>query len=147
VVLTTGKIRRYFDGVWGYLMTVVRRALVLIGGGSILIIAIGVVEHYFQIALSWGMYEFILLVCVVIAMFSVGLEKNQRLLPRLRIAGDVHRQEWLEPGSGVPCTAFYIDIVNDSTGTSIDNVSVKLTRIDPEVLNLNWLPVPLFIKT
>src|SRR5712692_6891980 len=136
---------RNLEGIWGFSLTVARRALPLIGGGSILMIAVVVVEHYSRITVPSWVYGSIVVLCIGTALFNVGLEKHQRLLPRLKIPANVYEQQWLN-SSGIPCSAFYIDVVNDSDGTSIDTVSVKLTKLEPTVNNLDWLPVPLFIK-
>jgi len=47
---------------------------------------------------------------------------------------------------GLPYKLLYFEVVNDSEGTSINNVNVSMTALNPEVYDLDWLPVPLMIK-
>ena len=74
-----------------------------------------------------------------------------RLDPKLTISR-LRIQEWqalLEagvPGAGQPARAFYFEVVNLSEATTIEDVSVQLSTILPEVPNLNWLPVYLHLK-
>src|SRR5258706_9496014 len=133
------------EGLGSYLATLGRKLIILLGGGSVLMIGMGVFEHYTQITVPWWTYLSVVGFCVGVSLFTVGFEKHQRLLPRLTIS-NATPQTWLDSLTDVPCRAFYFEVVNDNEGTSIEEVTVKLTRIDPPQKNLDWLPVPLFIK-
>jgi hypothetical protein len=67
-----------------------------------------------------------------------------KLKPKLRILSKVHEQTWMhELGRAY---AYYIEIVNDGEAGTVENVNVRLDQIEPEVSNLNWLPVHLHLK-
>src|SRR5579863_4031400 len=114
-----------FEGIGEYSLSVGRKFLVLLGGGSVLIIGIALYEHYAQTAVHWKTYGGIALICLLTALFTVGFEKHQHLLPRLSIPARIFEQ----PGqtqAGVPNKLLYVEVVNESEGASIENVNVSL---------------------
>jgi hypothetical protein len=100
------------------------------------------------IAPKWGLHAWVigLLVITVFAIlegsykYSTTLE--ERLRPKLTIPKRIHKQPWTDVRG--KCVSYYIDVVNESQGTTIDGIEVCLTDIDPP--EIEWLPVPLHIK-
>lgn len=128
-----------------YLCLIAGRFRSLLAGGSLLVLGVSIYEHYGGVAVPWIVYGAIVTVCVLVACFEQGFEYHKRLEPRLCIAPVAHRQQWTDQ-SGRSCTAYHVDVRNDSAGVTIQRVKVRLTRTDPEIANLNWLPVPLHLK-
>jgi hypothetical protein len=62
----------------------------------------------------------------------------------------VRLQEWAVPqgssGAGHHARAYYFEVVNRSEGVTIEQVSVQLRSMSPEVPNLDWLPIHLHLK-
>ena len=67
---------------------------------------------------------------------------KDRLAPKLHILPSVSTQPWQDQRGN--CVSYYIDVENQSEGTTINGVKVKLTKLDPDPLK--WLPLPLHIK-
>jgi hypothetical protein len=94
-----------------------------------------------------------LIVVFVIAMFVAGYyawcADHIRLEKRIDIA-QLRTQEWTIPQGSVNAfhhaKAYYLEVVNKSEGATIENVSVQLRKMVPEVPNLDWLPIPLRLK-
>ena len=70
---------------------------------------------------------------------------QKKLLPALGIAPKILWQDG-ENSNGWHYATVYIEIFNDSAMSRIDGVAVRLTKMEPEVKDLDWLPVPLHIK-
>lgn len=125
-----------------YLQAVFVRFKLLFGGGSLLVLAVGVYEHYSQQTIDWSVYASIMVACLVIAVVVQGAGDFGRLLPSLRIPAGGLREQTAPDGS---FRAYYFAVENTG-GTTIENVSTRLVEISPEVVTLSWLPVSLHIK-
>jgi hypothetical protein len=93
-------------------------------------------------------------VAIGLALFMAGYyvwrADHLRLARKISITG-LRVQEWTiiprgSIGEGHPARSYYLEIVNESDGTTIGDVSVQLRHISPEVPNLNWLPIHLHVK-
>jgi hypothetical protein len=129
----------------GYLWSVAKEFKALLGGSSIVVVAAGLYEHYTQSTLHWIIYLWIVLLCGFIALFMSGVRSYRRLQPRLYINAVPILQEWQTVGH-IPCRTMFFEIRNLSEATTVENVSVDLFRISPEVTRMNWLPVRLHVK-
>jgi len=126
-----------------YAGIVIVRFWVLLVGGAVLVGALGIYERYVEKPVSWNTFLWIVMLCAFSALFGTGFSEWRRGLPSLLI-GDLAAQPWLdERGS---CIAFRFLVTNSSTANTITNVKAKLVAIEPPQTDLDWLPVPLFIK-
>jgi hypothetical protein len=73
-------------------------------------------------------------------------ELEAKLTPSLYIEEEPLLQTWTITPSGVPARSYYIGVKNTSVATTIEHVKARLTRIEPMVTNLEWLPIALHIK-
>jgi hypothetical protein len=128
-----------------YLAVVAVRFKALLGGGSVLILALGLWEHFAQVTVPWGIYALIAVVCFVTALVGLGVEEHSKLARKLRILPTAMPQHFIAMG-GVSCVLYYLEILNESEGKTVDNVNVSLVRVAPAIESLSWLPVSLHIK-
>jgi hypothetical protein len=85
------------------------------------------------------------LVALFVAGYYVWRADHLRLEKKLGITR-VTPQRWvddIDPGNPLDTTAYYFEVVNTSAAATIEWAHVELAEIFPEVVNLNWLPVPL----
>lgn len=88
-------------------------------------------------------------ICAVLSLIVLWVQEHwrvtrleRRLSPRLRLLPIVYDQPWTDTRGN--CVSYYLDVVNESDGSTVEGVEVKLTALDPPVIR--WLPVPLHIK-
>lgn len=92
-------------------------------------------------------------IAIVGALFLSGYylwrADHMRLEKKLEITRLV-TQEWKVPQgevmAGHPARAWWFEVGNLSEGTTIEDVTVQIKTISPEVKNLNWLPIHLHLK-
>ena len=84
-------------------------------------------------------------VCFVTALVGLGVEEHSKLARKLRILPTAMPQHFIAMG-GVSCVLYYLEILNESEGKTVDNVNVSLVRVAPAIESLSWLPVSLHIK-
>jgi hypothetical protein len=126
-----------------YAGIVIRKFWVLLVGGAVVVGALGIYERYVEKPVSWNTFLWVAIVCAFSALFGTGFSEWRRGVPCL-VIGDLAVQPWLdEQGS---CVAFWFSVTNSSSTNTITNVKAKLVAIEPPQPNLDWLPVPLFIK-
>ncbi len=109
-------------------------------GGSVLAVAFG--WHF--VTADWP-YPVKVTACVM-ALFFAGYYVWRADHVRLQTAfaiKEVHPQTWTDQTNGKPARAYYLEVINKSETTSIQDVEVQLTKIEPTVENLEWLPVHL----
>jgi hypothetical protein len=129
------------QGVLRYLWLVLTRFKGLLGGGSILVVGAGVLEHFTQLSVHWVSYCWVMAGCLGVALFLQGMHEHSKLIPRLRVPAGLHEQK-APDGS---FRLFYFGVENIS-GTTVENVSVRLVGMVPPVSSICWLPISLHIK-
>ena len=112
-----------------------------LGGGSMLVIFVALIEHYFTQSISWSAYVWVIVACLVLTLIIHGSEQRKTLLPQIRVSSNIFWQH-----SAGLWDSVYIEVVNESATATIEHVSVRLTRIQPPSAQMSWLPVPLHIK-
>jgi hypothetical protein len=129
---------------WNYLTRAFTNVKALLGGGSIAVIIAGIADYYFPGAITGRIYELIIFLCVVIALFENGFKYYRRIEPKLFIPPVVYRQ--IDKVQGDIWIQYYFEVRNESEASTINHVKVRVEKIEPPVPNLDWLPVPLVIK-
>ena len=126
-----------------YAGIIISRFWFLLVGGAVAVGALGIYERYVEKPVSWNTFLWIAVLCAFAALFGTGFNEWRRGLPCLMI-GDLAAQPWLDERGA--CVAFWFSVTNSSATNTIANVKAKLVAIEPPEPNLDWLPVPLFIK-
>jgi hypothetical protein len=125
----------------GYLREVLIRFKYQLGGGSLLLILAGIIEHFTARSISWAVYIWLLAACFVGMLLRHGAEQHKMLSPQLLIR-NLKRREWdRKPTPGVE---YYFEILNSSIGRSVEHITVELTRMEPDPIG--YLPAHLHIK-
>ena len=75
----------------------------------------------------------------------MSIAYRRGFIPALGIAPKILWQHG-EDSTGWHYATAYIEIFNDSAMSRIDGIAVRLTKMEPEVKDLDWLPVPLHIN-
>jgi hypothetical protein len=130
--------------LYAYLKEVLSRFNYSLGGGSLLIIAAGIVEHFTANSVTWPIYTWLLVACFVIALITHGARQYERLLPRIVIR-NVTRTVWPFEQFGHTGAGYHFDIFNSSASESLENVRAEIVAIEPSLQYLP-LPVPMKIK-
>jgi len=105
-------------------------------------LVLGLVFLYERISerpIPWSIYAGIVTACVVGVLLKQGYDHWKSARPKLKVPARAIYQGDFLPGEG-----FYFDIVNESLGTSVEDIRVSLTHIKPE--QMLWLPVDLHTK-
>jgi nitrogen fixation protein len=109
-------------------------------GGSVLAVAFG----WRFITSDWPPY--VKLTACIVALFFAGYyiwrADHVRLKQRIAVT-KVIPQSWEDKTTGREAIAYYFEVLNESEALTIHGVRVQLEKIEPEVENLTWLPVPL----
>jgi hypothetical protein len=129
--------------VWSFLKAVSMRFKYLLGGGSLLVVAVGIIEHYVAASISWTIYTWILAAVFFIALVSHGAYLQSRLEPKMQIK-QPEKRIWPIGQHGFTGAEFYFEILNKSESEPLENVRVELISMHPDAIH--YLPVPLHIK-
>lgn len=129
--------------LWAYLIEVLAQYKYLLGGGSLLVVLLGIVEHFLAISVTWAAYVWILAVCFVIALVRHGVDQHRRLMPRMTIRS-LTRRVWPVQQHGFTGAEYYFEVHNLGESQALENVRVELISMRPDAIG--YLPVPLHIK-
>jgi hypothetical protein len=130
--------------LYSYLREVLLRFKYYLGGGSLLLILAGIIEHFIANSITWVIYLWILVACFVLALITHGASQYKRLMPRIMI-GEVTKSVWPAENYGFTGAGYYFDVLNLSESESIENARAELVSLQPAAEYLP-LPVPLKIK-
>ncbi len=98
---------------------------------------------------------FVIATVVFIAGYQIWRDDHLRLQPKLQVSRVVLQSltQATYPNTPPPpnkktgeSAAYYFEIVGIGEACTIQDVQVQLAKINPEVRNLEWLPVHLFQK-
>lgn len=109
-----------------------------LGGGSLLLIAVGIIEHYTLESVSWSIFLWVAVGSCVIALMHHGAEQHKRLMPAMIIRGPRYH-DWKE--SGLAGRGYYFDIFNPSRTVVLKGVRVDLEKIVPDVVQGMIIPM------
>lgn len=129
--------------LWAYLKEVLVQYKYLLGGGSLLLVLLGVVEHFLANSVRWTVYIWILGACFVIALVRHGVNQYERLIPRIVIR-NLTRRVWPVDQHGFTGAEYFFEVYNSGGSQSLENVRVELVSMEPDAIG--YLPVPLHIK-
>lgn len=130
--------------LYAYLKEVLLGYKYLLGGGSLLLILLGIAEHYTANSIRWEVYIWVLTACFVTALIRHGVAQHKRLTPSATIR---HLRERVWPPTayaGFTGREYYFEIFNLSEAQTLEQVRVELISMQPDVIG--YLPVPLHIK-
>jgi hypothetical protein len=129
--------------LWRYLVEVFSRFKLLLGGGSGLVVLAGVIEHFTTKGVTWPIYAWIIVACLVTALGSHGLSQYRRLQPGIAIR-NLERRVWPVNQHNFTGAEYYFEVFNLSEAQSLEGVRVELVSMQPD--RIGYLPVPLHIK-
>src|ERR1017187_2040888 len=125
-----------------YLTAVFKRVKYLLGGGSLLLITAGIVERFVAQSISWAIYTWLLVACLVGALLGDGFSQFKRLQRKLSICG-LERSVWPYERFAKTGVGYHFLVRNLSGGDSLDEVHAEITSIAPP---LQYLPLPVALK-
>lgn len=129
-----------FAHYWSYLRVVLMEYKGRLGGGCLVLICAGLVEHYTLRTIPWTIYVWLLTLSLIFALFVSGEKQHRKLQTRMKITGP-YRQEWDERPDGPFGCGYYFAVVNLSKTESLENVLAECVDMVPHDMSINRVPM------
>jgi hypothetical protein len=122
------------------------RAKVALGGGSALILLLGLYQGISGKSIPGYLYVVVVIASVVLAQFWHGLVQFEKMRPRFEVrSSEVHF--WGLKERGTSGAGYYFEVVNPSVSESLECVRAEVVACDPEPPSMyGILPFPLHIR-
>jgi len=140
--------------IFDYLAAFKEQAVEVMWGAGVIGLAFGIATIWWSP--TWHVFGYVLALIVFIAGYQLWRDYHLRLRSKLQVTRIIP-QRWRTGGmdydkSPKPikdahdAIAYYFEIAGTSEASTIRDVRVQLTEINPAVQNLDWLPILLFHK-
>lgn len=129
--------------IWAYSKAVREHGWEILWGAGMVGVPFGILTLYY--APSRSLLGWLFVWIVLVAGYFVWRADHVRLQQKICVT-KVLDQKWWHADFNRDAIAYYFEIANKSEALSIHGVRVQLEKIEPEVENLNWLPIPLHQK-